>query len=71
MNYPLSPEHMDALQRFQTRLNQDPSFEGVESTPDKKASTLVISHVEMTLDELFFGQWRTENFQWSTIAVSC
>ena len=68
MNYPLSPEHMDALQRFQTRLNQEPSFEGVESTPDKKASTLVISHVEMTLDELFFGQWRTENFKWSTIA---
>jgi hypothetical protein len=68
MNYPLSPEQMDALQRFQSRLNQEPNDEGIESTPDRKARTLVISHVEMTLDELFFGQWKTENFQWSAIS---
>lgn len=68
MNYPLSPESMDALQRFQSRLNSEPHDEGVESTPDNKARTLVISHVEMTLDELFFGQWKTENFQWSAIS---
>jgi hypothetical protein len=59
---------MDALQRFQSRLNQEPNDEGIESTPDRKARTLVISHVEMTLDELFFGQWKTENFQWSAIS---
>jgi hypothetical protein len=68
MNYPLSPEHMDALQKFQGRLNSEPAMEGVELTPDRKASTLVISHIEMTLDELFFGQWTTEKFQWSHIA---
>ena len=68
MNYPLSPEQMDAMQRFQSRLNTEPNDEGIESTPDRKARTLVISHVEMTLDELFFGQWKTENFQWSAIS---
>ena len=59
---------MEALQKFQQMLNAEPDAAGVESTPDKKAQTLVISHVETTLDELFFGHWRTENFKWSTIA---
>jgi hypothetical protein len=40
----------------------------MESTPDRKARTVVISHIEMTLDEMFFGQWKTENFRWHTIA---
>ena len=66
--YPLNPETLDSLQKFQTRLNSQPSELAVESTPDKKASTVVISHIEMTLDELFFGQWKTENFKWAAIA---
>ena len=66
--YPLNPETLDSLQKFQTRLNSQPSELSVESTPDKKASTVVISHIEMTLDELFFGQWKTENFKWAAIA---
>jgi len=49
-------------------LNAEPDPLGVESTPDKKAQTLVISHVETTLDELFFGHWRTENFKWAVLA---
>jgi hypothetical protein len=61
-------ETLDSLQKFQARLNVLPDPLGIESTPDKKATTLVISHVEMTLDEMFFGHWRTENFQWSAIA---
>lgn len=61
-------ETLDALQKFQARLNSQPDERGIESTPDKKAVTLVVSHVEMTLDEMFFGHWRTENFQWSAIA---
>ena len=65
--YPLTPETLDSLQKFQTRLNSAPSELAVETTPDKKAQTVVISHIEMTLDELFFGQWRTENFKWSAI----
>jgi hypothetical protein len=61
-------ETLDALQKFQARLNSMPDEKGIEATPDRKASTLVVSHVEMTLDEMFFGHWRTENFQWSAIA---
>lgn len=61
-------DNLEALQKFQQMLNAEPDAAGVESTPDKKAQTLVISHVETTLDELFFGHWRTENFKWSTIA---
>jgi len=67
-HYPLNPETLDSLQKFQTRLNSQPSELAVESTPDRKAQTVVISHIEMTLDELFFGQWRTENFKWNAIA---
>ena len=62
------PENIDSLQKFQGRLNSEPTLESVELTPDKKASTVVISHIEMTLDELFFGQWSTENFKWHAIA---
>jgi hypothetical protein len=49
-------------------LNSAPDKEGLEKTPDGKASTLVISHVETTLDEMFFGHWRTENFKWERMA---
>jgi hypothetical protein len=59
---------LESLQRFLQRLNSEPAREGVAPTPDGKGMTLVISHVEMTLDELFFGQWSTRNFQWSAIA---
>ena len=61
-------DNLEQLQKFQQMLNAEPDPLGVESTPDKKAQTLVISHVETTLDELFFGHWRTENFKWSVLA---
>ena len=61
-------DNLEALQKFQQMLNAEPDPLGVESTPDKKAQTLVISHVETTLDELFFGHWRTENFKWAVLA---
>lgn len=50
------------LQDFQSRLNKEPEASELELTPDKRAKTLPISFVEMTLDELFLGQWSTENF---------
>jgi hypothetical protein len=59
---------MGQLQKFTQRLNADPDVMGVELTPDRKASTVVISHIETTLDELFFGQWKTEGFKWSAVA---
>ena len=61
-------DNLEALHKFQQMLNAEPDPLGVESTPDKKAQTLVISHVETTLDELFFGHWRTENFKWAVLA---
>jgi hypothetical protein len=64
----LSEDDVNRLQKFQARLNSLPAPESVEHTPDKKAQTVVISHIEMTLDELFFGQWTTNNFTWSAIA---
>jgi hypothetical protein len=66
--YPLNPETMGQLQKFTQRLNAEPDVMGVELTPDRKASTVVISHIETTLDELFFGQWKTEGFKWSAVA---
>lgn len=68
MNYPLSQDTMAALQRFTQRLNQEPPMQSIEATPDRKAQTVVISHIEMTLDELFFGQWSTREFKWNIIA---
>lgn len=56
------------MQNFQSKLNAAPDANGIDKTPDGKAESLVISYVEMTLDELYFGQWETENFKWSVIA---
>lgn len=47
------------LQDFMKRLNQEPDPKELGKTPDGKARTLPISFVEMTLDELFLGQWET------------
>lgn len=55
------------LQNFTQKLNREPEATELGSTPDGKAKTLPISFIEMTLDELFFGQWSTENFKWSAI----
>lgn len=55
------------IQKFVSSLNNSDPTSGVENTPDNKAKTLTISHVEMTLDEYFFGLWSTENFKWSVI----
>lgn len=68
MEYPLTKEAVDSLQKFQLRLNSEPPQDSLSPTPDGKAQTVTISHIEMTLDELFFGQWSTHNFTWSAIA---
>lgn len=47
------------IQNFQEKLNREPDPREFQPTPDGKARTLPISFVEMTLDELFFGQWET------------
>lgn len=63
--------HDDVRQRcqnFLVRLNQQPDPKSIEKTPDGRAYSLPISHVEMTLDELYFGLWSTENFKATIIA---
>lgn len=55
------------LQNFTQKLNAQPKPESIGSTPDGRAKTIKISHIETTLDEYFFGMWTTENFRWSQI----
>ena len=64
----MTPEQIDSIQKFTARLNSEPASEAIEYTPDARAKYITISHVEMTLDELFFGQWSTTDFKWSAIA---
>lgn len=56
------------IQNFVNKLNSLPDPQSIDKTPDGKAATMVISYMEMTLDEYFFGLWSTENFKWSVIA---
>lgn len=57
-----------SCQAFIEKLNNAPGQESIDQTPDGKASTILISHIEMLLDEYFFGLWETENFKWAVIA---
>lgn len=56
------------IENFQKVLNSQPPNESIFKTPDGKADDLPISYVEMTLDELFFGQWSVKNFTSKVIA---
>lgn len=67
-NFQSLEEYRVAIQNFTTRVNSTPPEDSIDKTADGKAKTVVISHIEMTLDEFFFGQWDTENFKWSVIA---
>lgn len=55
------------LENFTKLLNKQPKQEELHKTPDGKAYHYPISYVEMSLDEIFFGLWSTENFKWSAI----
>lgn len=50
------------MQDFLAKLNTQPNPSELKETPDKRALSLPISFIEMTLDELFLGLWKTENF---------
>lgn len=56
-----------ACQNFTWKLNSSPKPESIGETADGRAKTVAISHIEMTLDEYFFGLWETENFKWAVI----
>lgn len=57
----------EKLEAFQMMLNQAPPEAAIEATPDKKAKTMVISHVENALDMFYLGQWSTRDFQYTAI----
>lgn len=61
-------EFRGKCQTFIQKLNNLPDAESIDKTPDGKAGTILISHIEMLLDEYFFGLWETENFKWAVIA---
>lgn len=44
-------------QDFIRKLNAEPNPAEFEKTPDGRASFLPISFIEMSLDEIFLGQW--------------
>lgn len=45
------------VQKFTALQYRQPPAESLGATPDGKAKTVTISHIETTLDELYFGQW--------------
>lgn len=56
------------LAKFNEVINRLPPPESIDATPDGNAHTILISHIEMTLDEYFFGLWETYDFKWAVIA---
>jgi hypothetical protein len=56
------------MQNFTARLNQPPEQNAVGATPDNRAYSMLISHIEMLLDEYYFGLWSTDDFKWEQIA---
>jgi hypothetical protein len=46
-----------SAQDFTSRINQAVPKDALVQTPDKKAWGIAISHVEMQLDEVYFGHW--------------
>lgn len=51
------------IQDFTRKLNAEPDPREFEKTPDGRAQYLPVSFVEMTLDEIFFGQWELTDIQ--------
>jgi hypothetical protein len=57
------------LQRFTGILNGDVEAEKLQDHPIvKDCKYLPISFMEMSLDEVFFGAWNTDNFKWQVIS---
>lgn len=62
------PDTIRNIEQFTKRLNEAPPQEGIEKTPDGKAETLTISHVEGKLDEIFMRQWGYDKCEFSVVA---
>ena len=58
-----------SIETFQKRLNQQPNQKELKKSFAAKGKLyLPISFVETTLDEMFFGQWWTQNFTYQVVA---
>lgn len=55
------------LQDFARKLNVEPNPAEFEKTPDGRAQYLPISFLEMTLDEIFLGQWELTDVTYQQI----
>lgn len=63
-----SKQTFKSLEDFTRLINEAPPKEGLQKTPDGKADTLTISHVEATLDEVYLGQWGTTDVNIQVVA---
>lgn len=63
----MEQEQKILLQDFTRRLNAEPDPREFGKTADGNALTLPISFIEMTLDELYLGQWETSEPVYSQI----
>jgi len=71
--YSTGVQSVDDVQRLKLEIQN--FHEDLNKRPDPKTgasrngnSYVVISHIEMMLDEMFYGHWSTENFQYKQIA---
>jgi len=61
--------YFSRLQKFMEIQNAEVEKEKLQEHPIvKDCKYLPISHMEMALDEIFFGQWSTENFRWQVVS---
>ncbi len=60
-------EFRKAMQNYTKRLNALPDQNSVDKTADGKAGTILISHIQMLLDEYFFGLWSEGELKWQQI----
>jgi hypothetical protein len=62
-------DHLVKLQKFVKLVNMAVEADKLQPHPIVKGvQYLPISFMEMTLDELYFGLWKTDNFRWSQVA---
>ena len=57
----------ESMQNFTPRLNAAPDTASVDKTADGKAGTILISHIQMLLDEYFFGLWSESEMHFQQI----
>lgn len=57
------------LQNFTALLNKPPKQDEVRANQFANNTLYIpISHIEMLLDEMFFGLWETKDFRWQVVA---